>query len=115
MSRWEGKYVIGLTGNIGVGKTVVRQMLQHLGAHTIDADELTHQVMAPGAPAYQPVTELFGKIIIGSDGKINRPLLGQIVFSVPEALARLEAIIHPIVIQYTGLLINHAKQRVVVV
>lgn len=115
MSRWEGKYVIGLTGNIGVGKTVVRQMLQHLGAYTIDADELTHQVMAPGAPAYQPVTELFGKIIVGSDGKINRPLLGQIVFSVPEALARLEAIIHPIVIQYTGLLINHAKQRVVVV
>jgi dephospho-CoA kinase len=115
VSRWEGKYVIGLTGNIGVGKTVVRQMLQHLGAHTIDADELTHQVMAPGAPAYQPVTELFGKIIIDEAGKINRRLLGQIVFSVPEALARLEAIIHPIVTQYTSLLINHAKQRVVVV
>jgi dephospho-CoA kinase len=115
VSRWEGKYVIGLTGNIGVGKTVVRQMLQHLGAYTIDADELTHQVMAPGAPAYQPVTELFGKIIIDEAGKINRRLLGQIVFSVPEALARLEAIIHPIVTQYTSLLINHAKQRVVVV
>ncbi len=115
MSRWEGKYVIGLTGNIGVGKTVVRQMLQHLGAYTIDADELAHQVMAPGALAYQPVTELFGKIIVGGDGKINRRMLSQIVFSVPEALARLEAIIHPIVIQYISLLINHTKQRVVVV
>jgi len=115
VSRWEGKYVIGLTGNIGVGKSVVRQMLQHLGAYTIDADELTHQVMAPTAPAYQPVVEMFGKFILDETGKINRTLLGAIVFSVPEALVKQEQIIHPIVNQFTGVLITRAKQRVVVV
>jgi dephospho-CoA kinase len=50
VSRWANKYVIGLTGNIAVGKSVVRQMLQHLGAYTIDADGLVHQAMQPGAP-----------------------------------------------------------------
>jgi dephospho-CoA kinase len=115
VSRWEGKYVIGLTGNIGVGKSVVRQMLQHLGAYTIDADELTHQVMAPNAPAYQPVVEMFGKFVLDDAGKINRALLGAVVFSVPEALVKLEQIIHPIVNQFTGVLITRAKQRVVVV
>ena len=59
MSRWPNKYVIGLTGNIAVGKSVVRQMLQHLGAYTIDADGLSHQAMQPGAPAYKPVVETF--------------------------------------------------------
>lgn len=115
MSRWEGKYVIGLTGNIGVGKSVVRQMLQHLGAYTIDADELTHQVMAPSAPAYQPVVDMFGKFVVDDTGKINRSLLGAIVFNVPEALVKLESIIHPIVNQFTGVLITRAKQRVIVV
>lgn len=115
MSRWEGKYVIGLTGNIAVGKSVVRQMLQHLGAYTIDADELTHQVMAPGAPAHQPVSEMFGKFVVDDQGRINRAALGAIVFNIPEALAKLEAIIHPIVGQFIGVLIARAKQRVVVV
>ncbi|HYO88330.1 MAG TPA: dephospho-CoA kinase, partial [Candidatus Limnocylindrales bacterium] len=74
------KYVIGLTGNIAVGKSVVRQMLQHLGAYTIDADSLSHQAMAPGAPAYAPVVDMFGKIALNDDGTVNRAMLGSIVF-----------------------------------
>ncbi len=115
MSRWENKYVIGLTGNIAVGKSVVRQMLQHLGAYTIDADGLSHQAMAPGAPAYQPVIEMFGRFVLDDEGRIDRGRLGSIVFSIPEALTKLEAIVHPVVNQATGTLISRAKQRVVVV
>lgn len=115
MSRWPNKYVIGLTGNIAVGKSVVRQMLQHLGAYTIDADGLSHQAMQPGAPAYKPVVETFGQFILGPDKRINRALLGQIVFSNPLALAKLEAIVHPIVRQAINTLVARSKQRVVVI
>ena len=115
MSRWENKYVIGLTGNIAVGKSVVRQMLQHLGAYTIDADGLAHQAMAPGAPAYKPVINMFGRFVVDDDGHINRAQLGSIVFAVPEAMARLEAISHPVVNQAIRALVSRARQRVVVI
>lgn len=115
MSPFENKYVIGLTGNIAVGKSVVRQILQHLGAYTIDADGLTHQAMAPGAPAYQPIVEMFGKFILDSEGRINRATLGAIAFAVPDALVKLEQIIHPFVGQAVVALGNRAQQRVIVV
>ena len=114
-SRYPNKYVIGLTGNIAVGKSVVRQMLQHLGAYTIDADSMAHQTMSPGAPAYKPVIETFGKMIIGNDGRINRTALGNIVFSNPVALEKLESITHPIIRKAIDTLINRSKQRVVVI
>lgn len=115
MSRWPNKYVIGLTGNIAVGKSVVRQMLQHLGAYTIDADGLGHQAIAPGAPSYEPVVEMFGRFILDTDGRIDRRKLGAIVFSMPEALDTLERLTHPVVLQAINTLILRAKQRVVVV
>ncbi len=115
MSRWPNKYVIGLTGNIAVGKSVVRQMLQHLGAYTIDADNLSHHVMQPGAPAYKPVVEQFGKFVLDSEKQIDRARLGHIVFNYPDALAKLEAITHPMVVQAVYALVNRAKQRVVVI
>lgn len=115
MGRWANKYVIGLTGNIAVGKSVVRQMLQHLGAYTIDADGLSHQAMAPGAPAYKPVVETFGIAILNSDKSINRAMLGNIVFGNPDLLAKLEAIVHPVVGQAINTLISRAKQPVVVI
>lgn len=111
----EGTYVIGLTGNIAVGKSVVRQMLQHLGAYTVDADGLTHQAMAPGAPAYLPIVEMFGRFVLNEDGTVNRAVLGSIVFSFPEALAKLEAIVHPVVSQAIQTLIGRARQRVIVI
>lgn len=115
VSRWANKYVIGLTGNIAVGKSVVRQMLQHLGAYTIDADGLTHQAMQPGAPAYKPIIDTFGQFILDQDKRINRAMLGNIVFSNPQALAKLEAIVHPIVNQAINTLVARARQRVVVI
>jgi dephospho-CoA kinase len=86
VSNWPGKYVIGLTGNIATGKSVVRRMLEHLGAYTIDADALSHRVISKGAPGYQPVLEAFGKWLLDKDEQINRAKLGTLVFADKEAL-----------------------------
>lgn len=115
MSRWPNKYVIGLTGNIAVGKSVVRQMAQHLGAYPIDADALSHQAMQPGAPAYKPVVDTFGQLILDSDKRINRQMLATIVFSNPAALKKLEEITHPIIRQAIAALVTRSKQPVIVI
>ena len=115
MSSESGKKIIGLTGNIATGKSVVRRMLEHLGAYTIDADALAHRVIAKGAPGYQPVINKFGSWLLDKDGQIDRSKLGKLVFSDSEALAQLETIIHPYVIQAVDLLVRRASQPVVVV
>jgi dephospho-CoA kinase len=115
VGRWSGKYVIGITGNIATGKSVVRRMLEHLGTFGIDADGLAHRAMSPGAPAYQPVVEAFGKWILDANGEINRERLGGIVFDNPEALEALEAIVHPVVGQAIDALILYAGQSVVAI
>lgn len=115
MSNIPGKFVIGLTGNIATGKSVVRRMLEHLGAYTIDADALTHRVYAKGAPGYQQVIDKFGKWILNKDAEIDRAKLGNLVFSDPEAMRQLEDIVHPLVRQATDILINRAKQPVIVI
>jgi dephospho-CoA kinase len=109
------KIVIGLTGNIATGKSLVMRMLQELGAATIDADKLVHEAMAPGGPAYQVIVEEFGNFVVDSHGQINRDRLGRIAFAVPEAMARLEAITHPAVRQETLARIKSAQAPVVVV
>ena len=115
MSKWPGKYIIGLTGNIATGKSVVRRMLEHLGAYTIDADALSHRAIAKGAPGYQPVVDQFGKWILGKDGEIDRVKLAGLVFRDAQALAQLEDLVHPLVAQAVDHLIKRATQHVVVI
>jgi dephospho-CoA kinase len=115
MSAWPGKHVIGLTGNIATGKSVVRKMLEHLGAYGIDADALAHRAIAKGAPGYQPVLDAFGNWILTPEGQIDRTKLGRIVFSDVEALEKLEAIIHPLVRQAIDLLVRRAGQKISVI
>ena len=115
MSAWPGKFVIGLTGNIATGKSVVRKMLEHLGAYGIDADALGHRAIARDAPGYQEVVNTFGTWILGPDGQIDRGRLARVVFADPEALERLEAIVHPLVQQAVDMLIRRSKQKVIVV
>jgi dephospho-CoA kinase len=115
MSAWHGKYVIGLTGNIATGKSVVRKMLEHLGAYGIDADSLGHRVMVKGAPAYKTVVDTFGKWILAPDGQIERVKLGSVVFSSPEAMQILEKITHPYVLEAVDFLIQRSNLTVVVV
>ena len=113
--RWPGKHVIGLTGNIATGKSVVRKMLEHLGAFGLDADALSHQVLAKGGPGNAPVAKLFGAWVVAPDGAINRGRLGKIVFADPEALAALEQIIHPLVSKGLDFLISRSRAHVVVI
>ncbi len=115
MSNWPGKFVIGLTGNIATGKSVVRRMLEHLGAYTIDADALTHRTYSKGAPGYQQVLDKFGKWLLNKDGEIDRSKLGSLVFNDRDAMSQLEDIVHPLVRQATEILIQRAPQRVVVI
>ncbi len=115
MSAWQGKYIIGLTGNIATGKSVVRKMLEHLGAYGIDADALSHRAIAQGAPGYQAVVDAFGKWILAKDGQIDREKLGKIVFNDPDALAQLESIVHPLVRQAVEHLVKQASKKVVVI
>jgi dephospho-CoA kinase len=115
LSNWPGKYVIGLTGNIATGKSVVRRMLEHLGAYTIDADALSHRAIARGAPGYNAAVETFGKWIVEPDGEIDRGKLAGLVFNDPAALEKLEAIVHPLVRQAVDVLIKRAGQPVIVV
>jgi dephospho-CoA kinase len=115
VSKWPGKYVIGLTGNIGTGKSVVRRMLEHLGAYGIDADTLGHRAIARGAPGYQPVLATFGRYVLGADGEINRARLGRVVFNDPEAMVLLEKIVHPLVEQAIDLMVQRASQPVITI
>jgi dephospho-CoA kinase len=112
---WQDKFVIGLTGNIATGKSVVRKMLEHAGAFGIDADALSHRAIQPGAPGYQSVIETFGQYIVKENGEIDRSKLGQIVFADPKALKLLEAIVHPIVRAGVDQLVRASKHRVIVI
>jgi dephospho-CoA kinase len=108
-------YVIGLTGNIATGKSLIAQMLGEWGAEHVDADRLAHRAMARGTATWTRIVDAFGEGILGPEGEVDRARLGAIVFSAPDAMARLEAIVHPDVIARTRARIAHSSARVVVV
>jgi dephospho-CoA kinase len=107
--------IIGLTGNIGTGKTTVLRMLAARGAYTLDADAIAHRVMEPGGSAYEAVVAAFGPEILNADGTINRRRLAQIVFADPASLVRLEQIVHPAVRDAINALIAQTTAPVVVI
>ena len=90
--------IIGITGNIACGKTVVGHMLLELGAERyIDADAVVHKLYQRGQALAVEVAEAFGPGVVASNGDIDRKTLGTIVFQDTEAMRRLEAIVHPAV------------------
>jgi len=88
---------IGITGPIGCGKSTVAGWLAELGAVVIDADVVAREVTVAGTPGAAAIAEAFGSRIVRADGSLDRAALGRIVFADPDALARLEAIVHPAV------------------
>jgi dephospho-CoA kinase len=108
--------VLGLTGPIGCGKTTVGDILLELGARErIDADEVVHELQRPGTDVTAAVAGSFGQDVLHSDGSIDRASLGAIVFADHDALARLEAIIHPAVREAIRQRIEATKGGVIVV
>ncbi len=89
---------VGLTGGIGCGKSTVAAMMRELGCHVLDADKLAHRMTEPGRPAYAEVVREFGPAILDAAGRVDRKALGAIVFAEPARLARLNAILHPLVV-----------------
>src|SRR3989304_3472112 len=87
--------LIGLTGGIASGKSLVAEELKRLGVHLIDADEIAREVVKTGLPAYNEIVKEFGEKILNPDKTINRKELGRIVFSNTELRRRLERITHP--------------------
>lgn len=100
---------IGLTGSIACGKSNVSATLAELGAYVIDGDLLSREVTAPGGMALPALREAFGNGIFHPDGTLDRRALGSIVFGNEEALARLNSIIHPMVIALTKQRIEAAR------
>jgi len=92
-------FLIGLTGNIGTGKSTVARMLAELGAEVVDADKTAHEVMRAGTSIHAQIVETFGAEVLAPNGEIDRARLGALVFADPAALARLEDIIHPAILE----------------
>ena len=90
-------YLIGLTGGIASGKTVVARRLAEHGAVHIDADEIAREVVEPHQPALAEIEREFGSEVIGADGRLDRAALGAVIFTDPERRAALNAITHPAV------------------
>jgi dephospho-CoA kinase len=89
---------VGLTGGIATGKSTVAAILRELGCRLLEADKIAHGLIEPGAPAYDDVMLEFGRGILTPDGRVDRAKLGTIVFADPKRLARLNAIVHPLVL-----------------
>jgi dephospho-CoA kinase len=88
-------FKIGLTGGIATGKSYVLGVLGELGCEIIDADEVAHQVIEVGQPAYRDIIDQFGAEVVGADGRIDRAKLGSIVFTDSGQREKLNSIVHP--------------------
>jgi dephospho-CoA kinase len=101
--------VVGLTGSIGMGKSNAAHGLRRLGVPVHDADGAVHRLMGPGGRAVRKVAEIFPRALAGN--RIDRKVLGDLVFGDTPALRRLEAIIHPLVRQSSRAFLAAARRR----
>ena len=106
---------VGLTGGIGAGKSTVAARLAEHGAVIIDADRLAREVVEPGTPGLAAVVREFGDEVLAEDGSLNRPALAAVAFADPDARARLNGILHPLIGQRTKELIEAAPPDAIIV
>ena len=102
----------GLTGGIACGRTTVCGMLARRGAFVVDMDVVAHELVAPEGAAVPPVVEAFGPAVLDPLGGVNRKALGARVFSDAAARARLEAILHPMILERASALIAEFARAV---
>lgn len=104
--------VIGITGGIGSGKSMVCEILQnHYGAYLINMDQIAHSLMEPGEISYELILRDFGRDVLDDRERINRKKLGEIVYQDEEQLKLLNSLTHPYVLSYVKDLI-HEKSMV---
>ena len=90
--------LVGLTGGIGSGKSLAAKFFAEKGAHIIDADQLSRELVCPGQPALKEIVDVFGEFILDASGNLDREALAKIIFEDTEKKSALEAILHPKVI-----------------
>jgi dephospho-CoA kinase len=101
--------VLGLTGSIGMGKSATAQLFAEEGVPVNDADAVVHELYAPGGAAVDPVGRAFPGVI--RDGAVDRALLSERIAGNPAALARLEAIVHPLVARRREAFLAEARRE----
>jgi len=97
---------VGLTGSIGVGKSFVGSVFVQLGCRLLDADDTAREVVLPGTQGLKNIVNEFGPEVLQSDGALDRKVLGSIVFANPEKRQRLNAILHPRIIERQDEILN---------
>ena len=103
--------LVGLTGNIGSGKSTVAQLLSERGATIIDADVLARRAVETGTAAFEKIVARWGPEILAPNGQLDRAALRRVVFSNPEELEELNQIVHPQVERLRARLVEHARKR----
>ena len=93
---------VGLTGGIGSGKSTVAAMFKEHGAHIIDADQISRDIVEPGAPAIDDLVAAFGPTVKAADGSLVRPELARIAFQSPELTKQMNDIMFPRIIEETN-------------
>ena len=89
--------LLGLTGSIATGKSTVAEMLKRRGAVVVDADQVARKVVEPGSLGLNRIKETFGSEMLTADGQLDRAKLGELVFADEEARLRLNALLHPLI------------------
>ena len=101
--------MVGLTGGIGAGKSAVSALLGSYGAVVVDADLVAREVVETGSAGLASIVEEFGQEALQPDGSLDRGALGSLVFGDPAALARLNAVLHPLIGARTTELVEQAR------
>lgn len=101
--------IIGITGGSGAGKSTVSKLFEERGVYVTDADIAAREIVKKGQPALQEIAETFGEGVINDDGTLARRALGDIVFSSPQSLKKLNEIMHPRIAEYIKSRINEHK------
>jgi dephospho-CoA kinase len=102
---------VGLTGGIGAGKSTVSRMLAQRGAVVVDGDQIARDLVVPGEPALAEIVDRFGPGVLLPDGELDRAGLAAIVFPDPEALADLDAIMHPRIAERAAEMLGAAERE----
>lgn len=108
------RFVVGLTGGIGTGKSSALRAFESRGAATLCLDQLAKEQAKPGREGYRAILKAFGPCILNEDKSINRALLGRVIFSDKRAKLGLERVTHPLILKEMRRLIGRLKGLVVV-